>query len=677
MHQNELNKSATVISEALWTLYTEAAESYLKQIVDDRSYKQLRIYTLSNDSEVFEYKGEALSAFEALLFKVGLIRTHETLSTVYYNDNEIGTMHAVVYNKRIYSYFYILLFFMLIITSVSFWFRLYDYKQGLEKMVRNRTSELKEQRERLNFALEAAHSGIWDWNLITGEVFFDDNYYKISGYKPNAFPSSYNEWKTRIHPEDADMAEKSVRAYLAGDTDYFSAEFRFLRADGNWSWILSQGKFVEYNSSGAPVRFIGIHIDIDHRKFIADRLAMSEERYASMFNNEHTVMLMVDHESGDILDANPAAVNYYGYQREELLVKTIYSINTLDKESLYEKMQQAAENIQNKFQLQHRLASGKVRDVEVNTGPVMYGDKKYILAVVQDITQRLIAEKELQDLNKTLKERVDQELDKNRKQEEIIHNQKKLADMGNMVSAISHQWRQPLNALGFYLQDVGDAYDNNDLDKDYLEKFEDETMGIVKHLSDTIDDFRYFFQPDKNAVSMRIIDEIFSLLRLTLAQLQNNHINVVLTCKCGEHEFVLENLSKLPDCDGDKSIVKGYRGEFKQVIANIIYNAIDAINSHRTPETRGKISIDIRPSEEKVRVAISDNGGGVSDDVAGKIFFPYFSTKPDSKGTGIGLYMSKVIIEEHMNGSLYFENIEDGACFIVELPRDSEKSLDS
>lgn len=295
-----------------------------------------------------------------------------------------------------------------------------------------------------------------------------------------------------------------------------------------------------------------------------------------------------------------------------------------------------------------------------------------IFSIVHDISDRRKAEKKIHEMNQTLKEKVKSEIDRNRKQEEIIHNQKKLADMGNMISAISHQWRQPLNALGFYIQDITDAYESEEFSLEYLKRFESESMNIVNHLSSTIDDFRYFFQPDKEANIMNVIEEIFSLLRLTLAQLQNNHIRVNLTHKNGLTEFVSENLNRAPDYSRDQAFVKGYKGEFKQVIANLIYNAIDAIKS--SGQKKGVVNVNVYEENRNVIIEVCDNGGGIQKDITGNIFTPYFSTKKDSKGTGIGLYMSKAIIEEHMNGKIWFENREDGACFIIELPACTENT---
>ena len=150
---------------------------------------------------------------------------------------------------------------------------------------------LRESEERLSIALQGSNSGIWDWHIKTGEVFFDDTYFKISGYVPNEFPHSYEEWKKRVHADDIEKTERKIRSYITGKTEDYSAEFRFKTKTNDWMWIHSQGKIFEYDDHGNPARFTGTHLDITERKKAEKALRKSEDFFTQMFvseQNKHT-----------------------------------------------------------------------------------------------------------------------------------------------------------------------------------------------------------------------------------------------------------------------------------------------------------------------------------------------------------------------------------------------------
>jgi len=663
-HKENLQQTAHVVSKAVWTIYTDATDYYLHQILSDRKYKNLTIITMDN-TKIVDISSELESNLEKTLLSLGLIRTLDIESTIYYNGKDIGTVRATAYNTLIFKHLNAVFISSLMLIILWFALKLYESKAQLEQRVRERTTELNENKDRLAFALSAARSGIWDWDINTGDVFFDDNYYTIAGYEPGDFPYLYSEWQKRVHPDNLASAESAINDYISGKTDLFSVDFKFKKADGGWMWVLAQGKIAAYDHKGKPKRFIGTHTDITHVIELTRELEMSEERYETIFGNNHSAMLLIDHKTGYIADANPAAIKYYGYSKTEMLSKKISELNTLPENIIQEKMIEAYSGITNSLVSKHKLASGELRDVEVFTGPIVFKEKTYLFSIIHDITKRIKAETELQKLNKTLRVKIESEIEKNRKQEEIIHNQKKLADMGEMLSSIAHQWRQPLNALGFCVQDVTEAFENSEVNSEYLKKFETDAMNIIQHLSGTIDDFRYFFQPDKKAAEMNVAEEILSLMRLTMAQLQSSNIKASVTCACKNLNFLAEDKLKNKACSHLESTVFGYRGEFKQVIANLIYNSIDAVKNISGERF---ININLFETDNLVTITITDNGGGVPENIADKIFNPYFSTKKDSKGTGIGLYMSKTIIEEHMKGKIYFENTDSGANFIIELP---------
>ncbi|WP_255317171.1 ATP-binding protein [Candidatus Magnetobacterium casense] len=261
--------------------------------------------------------------------------------------------------------------------------------------------------------------------------------------------------------------------------------------------------------------------------------------------------------------------------------------------------------------------------------------------------------KKLEEINVVLNQRVLEETAKRQQHEQILIQQSKMAAMGEMISLIAHQWKQPLNAISVITTDIGDAYSFNELTQDYLKSSETKIIQQVQFMSRTIDDFRNFLKPSKEKITFdlkKAIDEIASILSPMLIK-----SNITLNLHSVGNETNIN--------------VTGYPNEFKHVILNLVNNARDAIVSRNIndPETKKEINIDISGEGAKTIVSIRDSGGGIPDDIIGRIFEPYFTTKPSEQGTGIGLYMSKTIIETNMNWKLTVRNTDNGAEFRIEI----------
>lgn len=258
---------------------------------------------------------------------------------------------------------------------------------------------------------------------------------------------------------------------------------------------------------------------------------------------------------------------------------------------------------------------------------------------------------ELRLLNINLDNKVKVEVAKRRKQEQMLLQQSRLAAMGEMVGNIAHQWRQPLNALGIIIQNIDLCYRINKLDASFMKKSVNDSIELTTMMSKTIDDFRNFFLPNKEKKIFLLNESLDNSLKLISATFKNYNIHV----------------SKDMD-DGLKVI--GFPNEFAQALLNILTNAKDAHieNNIKTPE----VYIKLKKVIDKAVISICDNAGGISDEVLSKIFDPYYTTKEQGKGTGIGLYMSKMIIEQNMNGKIYARNKDEGLEFIIEMPLEKE-----
>jgi signal transduction histidine kinase len=216
-----------------------------------------------------------------------------------------------------------------------------------------------------------------------------------------------------------------------------------------------------------------------------------------------------------------------------------------------------------------------------------------------------------------------------------------MAAMGEMINNIAHQWRQPLNLISLIVQGLPESKDLSQAELDHeIERI----MGVIMHMSQTIDDFRYFFCQNKEKSHFTANQAVVKAVEFINPSLIEKGISISIIEQSEVRVF-------------------GYSNEYAQVLLNILSNAKDALTERVTEEPFIEISI-TRETDRSV-VTITDNGGGISQEVLPRIFDPYFTTKESMQGTGIGLYMSKIIIEQNMGGRLTAQNTDDGAEFRI------------
>lgn len=275
---------------------------------------------------------------------------------------------------------------------------------------------------------------------------------------------------------------------------------------------------------------------------------------------------------------------------------------------------------------------------------------------VESFAQKLEIEvekktKDLKRLNESLERKVQEGINELRKKDETMIQQTKLAEMGEMLGAIAHQWRQPLNALALNIQMLEDMAQEGELDEKSIEAFIEKNMNTIKFMSKTIDDFKNFYRTDKEKRKFDMKEAIEETIALQRAQLEARNIRI--------EERLEEGIE-----------INGYKNEFKQVVLNLISNARDAIEQKEAEEAgfSGKIAVELkRESNERVVVSVSDNAGGIPEQIKNRIFDPYFTTKEEGKGTGLGLHMSKMIVEQKLEGKLRYVEAEEGALFEIVL----------
>ncbi|MCK5111315.1 MAG: cache domain-containing protein [Arcobacteraceae bacterium] len=268
--------------------------------------------------------------------------------------------------------------------------------------------------------------------------------------------------------------------------------------------------------------------------------------------------------------------------------------------------------------------------------------------ILQIIANSFITALMKDNYSKNLEEKVKLQIKDIRKKDNMLIQQSKMASMGEMIGNIAHQWRQPLNVIGTSVMGLQLKYENDFIDNEYIQNHTNKINTIIQNMSHTIDDFRNFFAPNKEKVDFNIKETIEKTLNLLGGAFKVHDINILINC--------------------DKQcMINGYKNEFSQAILVILNNSKDAIVQNNI--SQGEITIDISCDKDSTKIIIVDNGGGIPNDILDKVFEPYFTTKFKSQGTGIGLYMVKEIVENHMQGFVMIENFKNGVKVTIELAK--------
>jgi PAS domain S-box-containing protein len=231
-----------------------------------------------------------------------------------------------------------------------------------------------------------------------------------------------------------------------------------------------------------------------------------------------------------------------------------------------------------------------------------------------------------------------------REKDLLLLQQSRLAAKGEMINYIAHQWRQPLTNISVLVQGMKDDYEDGEFNDEYLEHTVEQIMNLIRHMSCTIDDFRGFYKADKEVKQFDLKEITRKTLSFIADTLKENKIEAVLEAR-------------------EDMVITGYPNEYSHVLLNILNNAREALVERQIESPR--INIHLRREGERTVIAIKDNAGGISPNIIGRVFDAHFTTK--DKGTGIGLYMTKTIVEKHMKGCITVNNVDDGAEFRIEL----------
>lgn len=443
-----------------------------------------------------------------------------------------------------------------------------------------------------------------------------------------------------------------------------------LRKDATTLALLICGKMLPLE--GSHVRITALS-DITEFKAKEKAMIKARDEWERTFNAIPDLIMLLDRDHR-ITRINEAMAKKLGFTSDRIIGKACYEIMHVQDKPIdvcpYQRLLKDGHEHTVEIYDEHLDGYYLVTATPLyNPDGMFYGS----IHLSRDITALKIVQNELEvktytldRLNKNLEELVKNKVNEIRQKEQLLIQQSKMAAMGEMMAAIAHQWKQPLNAVAVIIQDLEDAYRYGEIDEAYISDTVKNTMAQVNFMSNTINEFRDFFKPSRERETFDLIRITADVLSLLSYQLKVNTINYRINCHIHNRSF--SHYTEVVPCEA--TTVTTYKNYLAHVILNIINNAKDAINERKQKDLlckEGMLFVDLYKDGGTLRMEFSDNGGGIPDGIIDKIFDPYFTTKEGEKGTGIGLYMSKMIVEDSIGGRLYVKNIGDGAVFTIEL----------
>ena len=645
--------------------------------------------------------------------------------------------------------------FLFMLVSIAAYIYVYKVLKKYSVQISNQEEELSHSNIRLEYAISGTGDGLWDWDILKGEVYFSPRWKKMLGFEDDELPSEFASWEDRVHPDDLQTALQEItNAHTDPEYDYNTIH-RLRHKDGSWVWILDRGKTI-FDENKKAVRMVGFHTDITtmknqeiKNKKLENDLKASKELFEkfmeyipaniSIFENgvvlyankdtnaffgEESIvgcrvddLLFKDDKSNMIQNSFSRALSEGGYE-DIVKVQNHLNENKIYREfafkiedELHSKVGLVSIDITKEYQSNKEIKrvlsafersnisvlmtnllgdieyvnpswckiTGYSKDELIGQNPRIvksgYISSETYIKMWGQLTKGRIWNSEIKNVAKdgtefwedsTIMPSFNQDgeidgyiafkLEINEKirlkqelhdKDEIMIAQSRHAAMGEMISMIAHQWRQPISVIAIDASNILADVELESINEEFLREVSGRIINQTQELSKTIDDFRDFFKPDKVAEDVlvqKIIDDTMAVIGKSL---ENSSI-----------EIRLEISQELQ--------IKTYSRELMQVLINIIKNAKEAFEPLAKEEKT--ISITVKQESDTIEVKIMDNAGGVDKTIIKQIFDPYFTTKGVKNGTGLGLYMSKTIVEKHLRGILDVYNNNEGACFSIKLP---------
>jgi len=498
-------------------------------------------------------------------------------------------------------------------------------------------AKVRENLERFHYAMDATQDGIWDWNIVTGEVYYSPGYLRMLGYEENDAHYNAEFWMSRIAPEFRENVLAANLACINNEIPSFEVEFKMLAKNNQWRWIIGRGKAVERDCSGKALRMVGTHVDVSRFK---ETLKVTHDTYKGIFNSASD-MIYIQDENGRFLDINDAVVKNYGYSRAEVIGKMPDFLAAEGKNNFKElgkKFASALAGQNQRMEFWGRKSDGTIFPKDLSLAPGRYFEQKVVIAVARDISEEKKAEIEREKL-----------------QSQLLQIQK-MDSVGRLAGGVAHDFNNMLNVI------LGHA----ELALDKLSPAHplvEDLTEIRKAASRSADLTRQLLAFARKQTAIPRV--------LNLNETLNGMLKMLT-------RLIGENIELIWKPSADLWPVKIDPSQLDQILANLCVNARDAISENGVVEisTRNFI-VDISESSGNIEfqpgnyivLSVNDNGHGMSRETIDSLFEPFFTTKEIGKGTGLGLATVYGIVKQN-HGLIKVESSEGiGTKFEIFFPR--------
>ncbi len=508
--------------------------------------------------------------------------------------------------------------------------------------------ELQTLKERMELALKGSKTSLLDWDLSDNSFYISSEWKEMLGFTDKELPNSILTWKKRVHRDDRKNVFSSLKKCYTNKMKYYENTHRLKHRDGHYMWILGRAE-IHYNDEGKAIRMIGTHTNITEQK----ELQLKSAHQAQMIEQINDSVVSSDLK-GFIVSWNLGSQKLFGYTADEVIGKHISILHRKEDRLLLRK--HLVIIMKKGIHTADLSLVTKSKDiVSVSVSLSLLRDENGVpinfVSYAHDITRRKEAEDALMQQRDMLDKKVQEQVIRLREKENLLMEQSKLAQMGDMINMIAHQWRQPLSVVSTTAIKLTLMSGRDDLPPQKVEKLSGIIQDQAQAMSTTIDDFMNF--------NKELDDELF-----LVSEMVSDTLNIIATqLETREISIDININTALKVFHNKKNI--------DHSLLNLLVNARDAFDEH--PEIKNRvIKIYTKEFSNRVELIIEDNAGGIPEDIIGKIFNPYFTTKEQGKGTGIGLYMVKNLIETIKGSSIRVKALESGSQFIIQFEKDVE-----
>jgi len=506
----------------------------------------------------------------------------------------------------------------------------------LQQEIRERKSterELLMSQQRYALAIDGSSGGVWDMDLVTGEVFYSQRWKRMLGYEDAEIAPRMEEWESRLHPDDYREVLETRTAYLEGRIPDYEVKYRLLHKNGSYRWFRDRGACLR-DSAGKPYRMAGSYIDITERKMIKNALLESEKRYRELFEESKDTVFIVD-TRGRLVDINPAGSELLGYAKEELLALNLVHDLHVSRQA--------------RTEFRHKLVpEGYVKDAELKLkrkdgGTVIV---HVSASLMHDGRGRLTGYRGIAH-DVTERKRLEQRLLQSQKMESI----------GLLAGGVAHEFNNLLTAIIGFADELQESLDGHDeRSRSNIRTIRSAARQAAKFTRGLLSFSRQQVMNRRPVAVNDVINDTVKLLHKMFPK---------------DIQFSLDLAVEMPTVMADS-------GQLGQVLMNLAINARDSMpgGGQISITTRQALldlesarAIGLEEPGDYLAISFSDNGTGMDAGTLERVFEPFFTTKDVGKGTGLGLSIVYGIIKQH-NGSILAESTPGkGTTFLIYLPR--------